>query len=116
MWYWGVGGLAAVALIGQVILRISYPESSGLVGEVWHLVHFFTILTNLIVAVVLLRAALTGREPNASWSAAITLWIVVVGASIGRSSIGVCHPLTPSSTPTTRSTPLCRSVSQPGGG
>jgi hypothetical protein len=80
MWYWGIGGLAGLALIGQLVLRMSAPESTGLFGEAWHLVHFFTILTNLIVAIVFLRAALTGRRPNPSWSAAITLWIGVVGA------------------------------------
>lgn len=80
MWYWGIGSLATLALLGELGLRLTAPGSGTIVTEAWALLHFFTILTNLIIAVVFLNKAVTGRGPGTSWSAALTLWIVIVGA------------------------------------
>ncbi|MEL7214924.1 MAG: Pr6Pr family membrane protein [Pseudomonadota bacterium] len=76
--YLTVGAVAALALIGQLILRVTAPEADGLLGELWHMVHFFTIWTNALVAVVFLRAA-AGRPPSASLAGGLTVWIAVVG-------------------------------------
>ncbi|MEL6583394.1 MAG: Pr6Pr family membrane protein [Pseudomonadota bacterium] len=78
MWYWGLGGLAALALVGQVLLNMA-ESGDGPLGAIWFMLQFFTIWTNLVIAVVFLRAGFTGRVPGGSLSGAMTLWIVVVG-------------------------------------
>ncbi|MBS9717741.1 Pr6Pr family membrane protein [Pseudohalocynthiibacter aestuariivivens] len=46
----------------------------------WSMARYFTFLTNTLVAVVFSLAAISGRWPRPSLLAALTLWIVAVGA------------------------------------
>lgn len=71
-----VAALAWTALIGQITLNIS--EGRAALEVIWSQLRFFTILTNLIVAIVMTRAAITGLRPSAPLSAAVTVWITVV--------------------------------------
>ncbi|MBV7407897.1 Pr6Pr family membrane protein [Maritimibacter sp. DP1N21-5] len=70
--------LAAWAgLVAQFILaREDYPTA---LAALWRLARFFTILTNLMVAVSFTGMAITGRRPAPGWLAALALWIAIVG-------------------------------------
>lgn len=75
---------ALVALIVLIALgmqsTVSYKQSGSLGAAIWDLLSFFTVLTNLLVLFTFACMALTGRVLSAFWLAALTIWILIVGA------------------------------------
>lgn len=75
---------AVIALIAlcsislQVFLNLA--EDGTVLNAVWQMLRYFTILTNLTIAVVMARAVWSGARPSSQVSAAITTWIIVVAA------------------------------------
>lgn len=69
----------AVSLAAQfVAVGLDHPEYSH--GEtLWRLARYFTILTNLMVAVTYAALALSGRVGSPVWLGGVTLWIVITG-------------------------------------
>ena len=59
-------------------VRVRFPDRD-ILTELWRQARYFTILTTLLVAVHFARIALTARA-SPVWSAALTYWIVIVGA------------------------------------
>ena len=72
-----IAAIVFVSFALQVILNL--PDDGTLVNSVWQLLRYFTILTNLAIGVVMLRAVATQVMPSAQVSAAMTTWIIVVG-------------------------------------
>lgn len=74
-----LGFLAALTLILQV--SISFHDNGGdLLLTFWRMARYFTILTNLMVAISFLSMGIMGRAQRPTWLMALTLWIVIVGA------------------------------------
>ncbi|WP_417724485.1 Pr6Pr family membrane protein [Salipiger sp.] len=73
-----VACLAAGALALQIHVGLERRPGLTVWQEIWREARYFTILTNTLVAATFAAVA-TGRRPGAVWSAAITLWIVLVG-------------------------------------
>ncbi len=69
--------LAWAGLAAQFALSLEINGSVGV--TLWVLARFFTILTNLLVALTFTTMALGGTRPPAGWLAALTLWILIVG-------------------------------------
>lgn len=69
--------IAWAALIGQ--LWISAADNGGVAPALWVLLRYFTILTNLMVALVYTRVVLRNQVLGDGWMAALTLWILIVG-------------------------------------
>jgi len=67
-----------IALGMQLIVSYKLTGSSG--AAVWSMLSFFTVLTNFLVLVSYAKMALTGRMLSAFWLAALTIWILIVGA------------------------------------
>lgn len=73
-----LGLLAALTLALQV--SVSIRDNDGdLLLTFWRMARYFTILTNLFVAISFLRLGGTGRAQSPTWLMALTLWIVIVG-------------------------------------
>lgn len=75
-------GLIAGLAVGSLIIQtfVDLDADGGTVASVWwNMVRYYTILTNLTVAIVFGAMALSGKRLNAHWSGAITLQIVLVG-------------------------------------
>lgn len=73
--------IAALALIGlgwQFHLNGSNPDQANWGLRAWAMARYFTILTNLLVAGLMLWVAL-GRRASANWAVALTLSIIMVG-------------------------------------
>ena len=70
---------AAVSLAAQfVAVELDHPAYSH--GEtLWRMARYFTILTNLMVAVTYAAIALRGRAGSSVWLGGVTLWIVITG-------------------------------------
>lgn len=75
-----IAALGWFALALQLVLIIAATRAAGgsAAGAVLNYLSFFTILTNILVAVVMTATAL-GRPPSASLHGAATLSIAVVG-------------------------------------
>ena len=73
-----IAAIALASFVTQVILNL--PEDGSVANSVWQMLRYFTVLTNLTVAAILLRATLRGRMPGPAISAAMTTWIIVVGS------------------------------------
>lgn len=71
--------VAIASLVADYFVTSWENPGSGPAGVVWRMVRYFTILTNAIVAVVLVQIAVKGF-PSASRSTAVTLWIAFVGS------------------------------------
>lgn len=72
---WFALGLQLAILIGNYAAR-----GDGALAATWRFLAFFTILTNLVVAVVMTRKAIGGRAaPSHALVSATTLYIVIVG-------------------------------------
>ncbi|MBV7377327.1 Pr6Pr family membrane protein [Maritimibacter dapengensis] len=70
--------LAWAGLIAQFI--VSLEINDGRFGlTFWVLARYFTILTNLLVALTFTAIAASGGRAPAGWTAALTLWILIVG-------------------------------------
>ena len=87
--------IALIACAGLIAQFIStggeHPDKSAL-GVIWILARFFTILTNLMIAVTFTRIAL-GRMPGAFWLGGVTLWIVIVGTVYWLLLAGTSNPV-----------------------
>ena len=70
--------IVAAALIGQFILNGALPEVQNWGLRIWGLMRYFTILTNGLVAVVMIRHAL-GRPVSADLHMTAALAIAMVG-------------------------------------
>lgn len=73
-----IAALAAFGLAWQFQLNGTIAEPLSPLPRAWDMLRYFTIITNLLVAVVLARAAL-GRQVSANLAATITLSIIMVG-------------------------------------
>ncbi|WP_353473693.1 Pr6Pr family membrane protein [Salipiger sp. H15] len=69
--------LAIGALWLQVYVGLARRPEQTVLGEFWRLGRYFTILTNLMVAVTFGMIA-AGHRAQTWWLAAITLWILIV--------------------------------------
>jgi hypothetical protein len=73
---------AVVAIVCWIGLGIqfsaSYANHTDLISTLWSLGRFFTILTNLLVAVTMTAVAV-GAKPSASFLGGVTLAIMLVG-------------------------------------
>lgn len=69
--------VAWASLAGQFVLAL---ETNGTaLATLWSLLRYFTILTGVLVALTYTWMALTGRRAEPRWTAALTLWIIIVG-------------------------------------
>ncbi|WP_085526509.1 Pr6Pr family membrane protein [Maritimibacter sp. HL-12] len=69
-----LAGLAALAT--QAVVSFGLTGSLG--GAIWALTGYFTVLTNLLVAVTFIAIAVRGAAPSSAWLAGLTLWIIIV--------------------------------------
>jgi hypothetical protein len=83
--------VALVALATQLVL--STEHNGGILPALWILVRYFTILTNLLVAVTFSAMALSGRAPGAGWLTGLTLWILIVGIVYHALLARLFHPV-----------------------
>lgn len=77
--------LVAATAFGSLVLQFiqdwrELGEAANAPLVLWRMARYFTVLTNAIVVGVLGYTALAGRWPGPGWPAALTVWIVVVGA------------------------------------
>lgn len=71
--------LAFASLGAQLVaMRQDFPADSVFL-TVWKLARFFTILTNVLVAITLASVALRGRVILPVWIGGVTLWIAITG-------------------------------------
>lgn len=74
-----VAVMAFASLGAQVLVtQAENPEDGGL-ATLWRLARFFTILTNLMVAVTYAVLAVRGRVRAPVWLGGVTLWIAITG-------------------------------------
>jgi uncharacterized protein YacL len=72
--------VAVIAWIGLAAqFTLSYESNNDVARTLWVLARYFTILTNLMVAVTFTWMAVTRRRMRAQWTAGVTLWILIVG-------------------------------------
>lgn len=71
--------VAWIALAAQLLSTSLGAPETGMLDVVWRLLRFFTILTNLLVALTFSLAAAADRRPGPGWSGGLTLWILIVG-------------------------------------
>jgi hypothetical protein len=86
-----IAGVALVFLGTQMHLE-GLELGTGTLDVIWSMARYFTNLTNLGVAAILATLALRGRWPSASLLAAMTLWIVAVGAVYHALLASTHHP------------------------
>jgi hypothetical protein len=84
-----IATIATLALLGQVYINLG--REPDLFTTIWNMLRYFTIITNLLVAIVFIRASVTGRLPNAGLSAALTTYLIVVG-SVYHALLAQNHP------------------------
>lgn len=75
--------VVAVLALASVIARFIYDQSTGPetpVETIWALARFFTLLTNSLVVITFGTAAFRRGGISASWVAALTLSVILVGA------------------------------------
>ena len=71
--------IALAAWLGLAVqFAATFSQTASLVGTLWILLRFFTVITNLLVAVTMTRVA-TGRRISPSLLAGLTLAIIFVG-------------------------------------
>lgn len=72
--------IALCAVLGLVLqFTVNRAENPTALATVWSLLRYFTILTNLMIAIVFSRMAITGRAATQPVTAALALWIAIVG-------------------------------------
>ncbi len=74
-----VGCLACAALAAQFVVNYATEGHFGAPVVLWRMARFFTILTNGMVVVTFLRAAVSGRSPGPALAGGVALWIGVTG-------------------------------------
>jgi hypothetical protein len=72
-----VAAFTAVSLVAQLVLSYAAEGTGSVVATLWWMAGYFTILTNLLVAVTFAFAAVRGAV-TARWIAGVTLAIVLV--------------------------------------
>ena len=72
-----IGLLALAALAAQSVVLMPGRTLSQVL---WRLSGAFTILTNALVAVTMLRVAITGQRASFGWMSMLTMSIIMVGA------------------------------------
>lgn len=72
--------LVAIASLGaQIVASQADHPDEALLATLWRLGRFFTILTNLMVAVTFAVLAVLGRVTSSVWLGGVALWIAIVG-------------------------------------
>ncbi|WP_375174265.1 Pr6Pr family membrane protein [Pseudooceanicola sp.] len=71
--------LAFAALYLQVLSSQQSNPDEAVLATLWRLGRFFTILTNLLVALTYATIALRGRVSLPVWTGGVTLWIAITG-------------------------------------
>lgn len=72
--------IALCAVLGLALqFSVNLAENPTALATVWSLLRYFTILTNLMIAIVFSRMAITGRAATQPVTAALALWIAIVG-------------------------------------
>lgn len=72
--------LATVAVVAIVVQSTLIPDGPGTIGgTIWVMAGYFTILTNLMVALSAGAMAARGRALSPGWLGGLTLWIAIVG-------------------------------------
>ena len=74
-----MAAILSLILVTQVFVTSANQTDLSFGGVIWRLVRFFTILTNLMLALAFIRMAATRRYLSVGWLAALTLWILIVG-------------------------------------
>lgn len=75
----GIAALAFAALAAQFVAsQLTHPGEHAL-QTLWRLGRFFTILTNLMVALSYLAIAARGHVAAPRWLGGVTLWIAITG-------------------------------------
>ncbi len=72
-----IGALGLAALVAQLGFRLERGQSLWV--ALWSMAGFFTILTNLLMAVTMLTIAATGRRMAFGWMSTLTLSMIMVG-------------------------------------
>ena len=72
-----IGLVGLVALVAQLGIRLERGQPLG--AALWSMAGFFTILTNLLMAVTMLVIAATGRRLSFGWMSMVTLSMLMVG-------------------------------------
>ncbi len=72
------GAAGAAALVTQVGINMA-RDSVGLLGAIWFLASFFTLLTNTLVATSFVWIAATGRRLSYDWMSTLTVSMIMVG-------------------------------------
>ena len=74
------GIIALVAWVGLAVqFNATLANAGSVLGTIWILLRFFTVITNLLLAVTMTRIALGRRVPD-FWLGGVTLAILLVGA------------------------------------
>jgi hypothetical protein len=87
-----------IALVAMAALLLQDLVSTVLLGRpgawsvVWAMAAYFTVLTNLIVAVSFAQVAATGRTAPAGWHGGVVLWIGTVGLIYHAVLAGIWDP------------------------
>ncbi|MBB5516033.1 hypothetical protein FHS89_002053 [Rubricella aquisinus] len=84
-----IATIATLSLLGQVYINLGKEPDLG--TTIWNMLRYFTIVVNLLIAVVFIRASVTRRLPGAGLSAALTTYIIVVG-SVYHALLARNHP------------------------
>lgn len=72
-----IGALGLAALGTQLFLRLG--RGMDFWAALWGLAGFFTILTNLLMALTMMTIAVTGRRLSFGWMSMVTVSMIMVG-------------------------------------
>ncbi|MAZ20349.1 Pr6Pr family membrane protein [Roseovarius sp.] len=72
-------GTAFVSLGAQFLVSEALMGAPGLGAVLWRMAGYFTVLTNILVAVTFLSVVATGQRVGPIWAGGLTLWIAAVG-------------------------------------
>ena len=90
LWVACVAAIAIATLVLQT--GVDLAAGDGLFGSLWAQARYFTNLTVLAVALIFGVQAVGGRWLHPGWSAAITVWIVLVGVVYHALLAATHHP------------------------
>ncbi|WP_298402021.1 Pr6Pr family membrane protein [Sphingobium sp.] len=83
--------VALTALTGLIIqFRVTHGQTGSVSATLWILVRFFTILTNMVVALTLMALA-AGQRVTPRWTGGIILAILLVGIVAATLLRGLLH-------------------------
>lgn len=72
--------VAAASVVGLFVYNMQTMRYGDAQATAWAMARFFTVLTNLLVALTFASAALRRGGPRPAWISALTLAMVLVGA------------------------------------